>query len=217
MKKFLALALMAIVVAGLATCGGATTQIGTSEDTTNRVGPAYSDITIEKQDQPVEPPKKDTKLPEGDLAKTIVFETSLGTYEVTLFGDTTIESANMLDKVNAKAYDGLTFHRVVKNFVVQGGDPAGNGTGGGTMGMSGVRTHKNLRGTIAMASSNAGKTQSDMQFFINTIDNPGLDSQGFIAFGQVTKGMEVIDAIENTPTNGETPKTPVLIKKAYVK
>ncbi len=228
MKKIFALLIATALVIGFASCGGETvTQIGESADKTNKVGPAFSDVTVESQEKPVEPPKDER--PPSELAKTIVFETSKGTYEITLYGDTTTESANMIDKVNAKAFDGLTFHRIVKKFVIQGGDPLGNGTGGGDMPMSGVRTHKNVRGTIAMASSSQKQPidfQSDMQFFINTNDNFNLDSMGFTAFGEVTKGMDVIDAIENTPTRVD-PKDPrqensqpaeqVKIIRAYVK
>ncbi|NTU61615.1 MAG: peptidylprolyl isomerase, partial [Caldiserica bacterium] len=82
------------------------------------------------------------------------------------------------------------------------------------------------KGTISMASSQAGVNQSDCQFFINTADNTaGLDSQGFVAFGQVTKGYEVVEKIENVsvgpnpgnPQEVSSPTEKVYIKKTYVK
>ena len=102
-------------------------------------------------------------------------------------------------------YDGLTFHRIIDGFMIQGGDPKGNGTGGsaekikGEFSANGVKndlSHK--RGVISMARSSAYNSASS-QFFIMHRDYPYLDGQ-YAAFGWVTSGMEVVDAIcENTP------------------
>ena len=92
-------------------------------------------------------------------------------------------------------YDGLTFHRVVPGFVVQGGDPLGNGTGGPDYKLPDESNpSKWPRGTVGMASSAAGVSGS--QFFITIGDAPFLASNGvYNRFGEVTSGMEVIDAI----------------------
>jgi len=99
--------------------------------------------------------------------------------------------------VNAQEhyYDGLTFHRVVPGFVVQGGDPLGNGTGGPNYKLPDESNpSKWSRGTVGMASSAAGVSGS--QFFITLGDAPFLASNGvYNHFGEVTSGMEVIDAI----------------------
>jgi peptidyl-prolyl cis-trans isomerase B (cyclophilin B) len=99
--------------------------------------------------------------------------------------------------VNAQEhyYDGLTFHRVVPGFVVQGGDPLGNGTGGPAYKLPDESNpSKWSRGTVGMASSAAGVSGS--QFFITLGDAPFLASNGvYNHFGEVTSGMEVIDAI----------------------
>jgi len=99
--------------------------------------------------------------------------------------------------VNAQEhyYDGLTFHRVVPGFVVQGGDPLGNGTGGPNYKLPDESNpSKWSRGTVGMASSAAGVSGS--QFFITLGDAPFLASNGvYNHFGDVTSGMEVIDAI----------------------
>jgi len=93
-------------------------------------------------------------------------------------------------------YDGLTFHRVVPGFVVQGGDPLGNGTGGPAYKLPDESNpSKWPRGTVGMASSAAGVSGS--QFFITTGDAPFLASNGvYNRFGQVTSGMDVIDKIQ---------------------
>ncbi len=93
-------------------------------------------------------------------------------------------------------YDGLTFHRVVPGFVVQGGDPLGNGTGGPAYKLPNeTNPSKWPRGTAGMASSAAGVSGS--QFFITTGDAPSLASSGvYNHFGSVTSGMDVIDSIQ---------------------
>jgi cyclophilin family peptidyl-prolyl cis-trans isomerase len=93
-------------------------------------------------------------------------------------------------------YDGLTFHRVVPGFVVQGGDPLGNGTGGPDYKLPDESNPSTWpRGTVGMASSSAGVSGS--QFFITIGDAPFLASNGvYNHFGQVTSGMEVIDSIK---------------------
>ena len=93
-------------------------------------------------------------------------------------------------------YDGLTFHRVVSGFVVQGGDPLGNGTGGPNYKLPDeTNPSKWPRGTAGMASSTAGVSGS--QFFITLGDAPFLASNGvYNHFGQVTSGMEVVDKIQ---------------------
>ncbi len=161
----------------------------------------------------------------------IVFETNHGNFEVTLWADKApIASKNMVDKANSGFYDNLTFHRIVDGFVVQGGDPHGTGTGGENMKVDTTFADStNIRGTIAMASSTISKNgrpmahQSDAQFFINLDDNSNLDELGFVVFGEVTSGMDIVDAIAKVEVEvgrmGEksTPTTPVDIVKAYVK
>lgn len=103
--------------------------------------------------------------------------------------------ANFEKLANSGFYNGLTFHRVIPNFVVQGGCPKGNGTGGPgytikceTVG----NPHKHLRGSLSMA--HAGKDTGGSQFFICHSPQPHLDSKHTV-FGRVTEGLEVVDAI----------------------
>jgi peptidyl-prolyl cis-trans isomerase B (cyclophilin B) len=96
-------------------------------------------------------------------------------------------------------YDGLIFHRVIKDFMIQGGCPQGTGTGGpGYTFEDEINQHKVVRGALAMA--NAGPNTNGSQFFIVTTDAaPWLDGKHTV-FGQVTDGMEAVDAIEQLPT-----------------
>ena len=107
---------------------------------------------------------------------------------------------NFLSLTEKGFYDGLTFHRIVQNFMIQGGDPEGNGTGGsektikGEFSRNGVNnTLTHTRGTISMARSQAYDSASS-QFFICNADSTFLDGN-YAAFGYVTEGMEVVDAI----------------------
>ena len=96
-------------------------------------------------------------------------------------------------------YDGLTFHRVIKDFMIQGGCPQGTGTGGpGYTFEDEINPHKIVRGALAMA--NAGPNTNGSQFFIVTVDSaPWLDGKHTV-FGQVTAGMDAVDAIEGVET-----------------
>ena len=99
-------------------------------------------------------------------------------------------------------YDGLTFHRIIKDFMIQGGCPQGTGTGGpGYTFEDEINQHKVVRGALAMA--NAGPNTNGSQFFIVTANScPWLDGAHTV-FGRVTTGMDVVDAIEQTPTDSQ--------------
>ena len=133
-----------------------------------------------------------------------------GTISVELDADVApITVTNFVDLAKDGFYDGLTFHRIISGFMIQGGDPLGNGTGGsdktikGEFYENGVEISiSNVRGTISMARSQDYDSASS-QFFIMHKDNPGLDGQ-YAAFGTVTKGMEVVDKIcEDTQVEDE--------------
>ena len=108
-------------------------------------------------------------------------------------------------------YDGLTFHRIIRDFMVQAGCPRGNGTGGpGYEFDDEINDHKLVRGALAMA--NAGPNTNGSQFFIVTADEtPWLDGKHTV-FGKVTGGDDVLDRLNETPTAGaDKPVTPVYI------
>ena len=110
-------------------------------------------------------------------------------------------------------YDGLTFHRIIKDFMIQGGCPQGTGTGGpGYEFEDEFNQHKVIRGALAMA--NAGPNTNGSQFFIVTTGAaPWLDGKHTV-FGRVTSGMEVVDALESLPTDSrDRPSEPAMIEK----
>ncbi len=116
-------------------------------------------------------------------------------------------------------YDGLTFHRVIPGFMIQGGDPNGNGTGGpgytikGEFSMNGVENNlKHTRGVLSMARA-MDPNSAGSQFFIMVADAPHLDGQ-YAAFGKIVEGMDTADQIVNERRDwNDRPLTPVVIKK----
>ena len=113
-------------------------------------------------------------------------------------------------------YDGVVFHRVIPDFMIQGGDPTGTGTGGpGYTFEDEINDHKVERGALAMA--NAGPNTNGSQFFIVTADScPWLDGKHTV-FGRVLEGMDVIDAISEVATGpGDRPREPVVIASVQV-
>lgn len=126
-----------------------------------------------------------------------------------------ITVTNFIDLVKDKFYDGLTFHRIMSGFMIQGGDPNGDGSGGssktikGEFSSNGVENNiSHVRGVISMARSNDNNSASS-QFFIVHQDSTFLDGN-YAAFGKVTKGMDVVDKIAEdakpTDDNGTIPK-----------
>ena len=113
-------------------------------------------------------------------------------------------------------YDGLVFHRVIRDFMIQGGCPQGTGTGGpGYQFEDEINPHKVVRGALAMA--NAGPNTNGSQFFIVTVDAaPWLDGKHTV-FGQVTDGMDAVDKIEGLPTDArDRPRDDARIEKLEV-
>ena len=108
---------------------------------------------------------------------------------------------NFKDLAEKGFYDGLSFHRIIKDFMIQGGCPNGTGTGGpGYTFEDEINEHKAVRGSLAMA--NAGPNTNGSQFFIVTLEaTPWLDGKHTV-FGQVTDGMDVVDKLESLPTDG---------------
>lgn len=129
---------------------------------------------------------------------------------------------NFLELVKNHFYDGLTFHRVISGFMIQGGDPLGTGFGGsdkrikGEFLANGINNRiKHVRGVISMARSQNPNSASS-QFFIMHADAPHLDGQ-YAAFGKVVEGIEVVDEIASVKTDyNDMPKTPQVIKSITI-
>jgi cyclophilin family peptidyl-prolyl cis-trans isomerase len=138
--------------------------------------------------------------------------TTEGVIVVELFDKDAPETVENFRKLAADGfYDGLTFHRIIKDFMVQAGCPAGNGTGGpGYEFDDEINDHKLVRGSLAMA--NAGPDTNGSQFFIVTADEtPWLDGKHTV-FGKVTDGADVLERLNEVPTAGaDKPVTPVYI------
>ena len=130
--------------------------------------------------------------------------------------------ANFEKLVKEGFYDGLTFHRIIPGFMIQGGDPQGTGMGGakdnivGEFKLNGIANNlKHTRGVISMARSSDPNSASS-QFFIMHADAPHLDGS-YAAFGKVVSGMEEVDRIANVKTGmNDKPLQPVVIKKMYL-
>ena len=154
----------------------------------------------------------------------IVIEMENGSkIELELYPDiapATVENFETL--VSEGFYDGLTFHRVIPGFMIQGGDPLGNGMGGSEKRIKGEFSQngfenplKHKRGVISMARSSDPNSASS-QFFIMHADAPHLDG-AYAAFGKVVSGMEAVDEIAAIPTDYyDRPKIAVRIKRAYI-
>ncbi len=194
MRKLLSICLAALLVLSLAGCGktsvvGITTtsKAPAANEESQGVGTHHAEIEIQ----------------------------DYGTITVELDGDAApITVQNFMDLANAGFYDSLTFHRIISGFMMQGGDPNGNGTGGsentikGEFSANGVENPlSHTRGAISMARAQAPDSASS-QFFICHADSTFLDGQ-YACFGYVTDGMDVVDAVceaaQPTDDNGTIP------------
>jgi len=163
---------------------------------------------------------------------TATFETSLGNFTVELFLDQMpLTAGNFLNLAKSGFYDGLHFHRVIKNFMVQFGCPHSKdpsspraGTGGPPSGdIKDEFTAKLSNEPLTLSMANTGRPNSGgSQFFINTVHNDFLDwftpgQSRHPVFGKVTSGQDVVKKIETTPTDGDDrPRTPVKVIKVTV-
>jgi len=155
-------------------------------------------------------------------APVIVLDTNQGTIEIKLFPEYAPKTCeNIIGLINNNYYDGIIFHRVIKNFMIQGGDPSGTGRGGQSLwgGKFEDEVTQEIRfdrkGLLAMA--NAGPNTNGSQFFITTVPTPHLNMKHTI-FGEVISGYDVVDKIQNVATaRGNRPVETQKILKAYVK
>jgi len=155
-----------------------------------------------------------------DMAKNPVatLETSMGAFKVELLADKApITAGNFAKLANEGFYDNLTFHRVIADFMIQGGDPDGDGTGGPGYTIKdefGAGLKHNSEGILSMA--NAGPNTGGSQFFITLAPTPWLDGKHAI-FGRVVEGMDVVKKIGAVETDAnDMPLKPVVMKKVAI-
>ena len=164
------------------------------QTTDSKAGPAQPAPT----ELPLEKNKKLAQFP-GILKpeilanKKTVMQTNKGIIEIQIYPEASMAASNFILLAANGFYDGLKFHRVESNFVIQGGDPLGNGTGGpGYSFADEAITKEYLKGTVAMA--NAGPNTNGSQFFILLADHPELP-KNYTIFGQVIAGMDIVEKI----------------------
>lgn len=152
------------------------------------------------------------------MNRTAKFETSHGAFSVELYEDKAPETTkNFIDLVEKGFYDGLIFHRVIKGFMIQGGDPKGTGTGGPGHTIK-DEFHKDLRHNVPgiLSMANAGPDTGGSQFFITLAPTPWLDGKHAV-FGKVTDGMNVVEKIGTTPTGPQDrPREDVKIERVII-
>lgn len=152
----------------------------------------------------------------------VVLETNQGNIELKLMPQAAPRACeNFIGLVKKGYYDGVIFHRVIKNFMIQGGDPTGTGSGGESIWGKpfadevSADSQFNKNGILAMA--NAGPNTNGSQFFITTAKTPWLNMRHTI-FGEVVSGYDVVERIENTPTgSSDRPIAEQRIIRAYLK
>ena len=147
------------------------------------------------------------------------FDTTMGTFKIELYNDLAPKTVkNFTDLIGKKYYDGIIFHRVIDQFMIQGGCPLGRGTGGPGYTIDdefGKGLKHDKPGVLSMA--NAGPNTGGSQFFITLVPCPWLDGKHAI-FGHVIEGMNVIEAIGKVPTDSQDrPLKKVIMEKVSVK
>ena len=151
-----------------------------------------------------------------ETGKKVLLKTSMGDIILPLYEDMPITAGNYQKLVEKGFYDGTVFHRIIADFMIQGGDPTGTGRGGPGYAIKDefTRKNKNDRGTISMA--NAGPNTGGSQFFINLVNNNFLDSKHPV-FGKVVEGLDVVDALGKVKTGAnDKPVKEVKIESAKV-
>ena len=144
----------------------------------------------------------DKNLLVADKNPIVVMDTSKGTIRIELFADKAPETVeNVLSYVDKKFYDGTIFHRVIPNFMIQGGDPAGNGTGGpGYQFEDEFDSSLSFDKTGLLAMANAGPGTNGSQFFV-TVSKPDWLNHKHTIFGEIVEGQDVVGKIVNVPRN----------------
>jgi len=210
MKKLLYFLMVFLLVFGLTGCS----QEAKEENTQTELAESEAVADTAKPKVPADTTEKIMR----DKNPIVVLETDFGNIEFELFWKKTPKTAlNFLRLVHQGYYDSLTFHRIVPDFVIQGGDPQGDGSGGPgyTIPFEKADT-KHLRGSLGMARDQ-DPNSAGSQFYICLKDLPSLDGN-YVIFGKVIKGMDTVDKIAQVKTDpGDRPLEKVVMKKVYEK
>lgn len=207
-REFMGLSLSALSALTLAACGGSSQSSSASSSSSS----APSDTSSAEAGHITASGTLTTPYDEGyssGLHHATIVVKDYGTIKVELDADTApVTVSNFAHLANQGFYDGLKFHRIMKDFMVQGGDPKGDGTGGsdvniiGEFSANGKKNDiKHERGVISMARSSSNNSASS-QFFIMHKTTASLDGQ-YAAFGHVTEGMDVVDKLAEVPATDD--------------
>ncbi|MFH1421945.1 MAG: peptidylprolyl isomerase [Planctomycetota bacterium] len=197
-------------------------HIACSEKETEKKAVTAAPATVDNtqtQKQPIPPPKPNdsTEQPKIKKEKAAVIETNFGKIVFRFyFNDAPNTCENFITLTEKGFYDNLTFHRVVRRFVIQGGCPVGNGTGDPGYNIKAeFNSKKHLKGSVAMARSDH-RDSAGCQFYICLAPQPKLDNK-YTVFGQVIEGIDVVDKIGSVETApNEMPIKPVIMNKVYI-
>ncbi len=221
MRRFFCIAMTVLMLLSLA-CSTATANTYTTDGAAApgvQTGEQTGEQTTEQQ--PAQPAQNETTTTEeGTMNKPIATITMKdgGVMKLELYPDVAPNTVkNFISLANSGFYDGLTFHRIIAGFMIQGGDPLGNGMGGpdysikGEFASNGFENNLNhTRGVISMARAQ-NPDSAGSQFFIMHVDYPYLDGQ-YASFGMMTEGFTVLDKIATVQTDrNDKPVNPVVI------
>lgn len=198
MKRLVAL-LMVFVMCGVCFCSCTSSTSDNNIDSSNYY--EYEDNADTYENEATEPATQSEDIDKSVITKVKMTIKDYGEIELDLYDkEAPITVDNFKKLVNEGFYNGLTFHRIIRGFMIQGGDPQGTGTGGsdeeikGEFSSNGVENNiSHIRGVISMARSSDPNSASS-QFFICDATSPHLDGE-YAAFGEVTSGMDVVDKI----------------------
>jgi len=208
-NKYLKLILITVLMSSLVLVGCGNTTSSNKEDSDTSAAKSESNDT--------DSTKKNEYLP----VATITVD-GYGVIEAELYPELAPNTVdNFIDLANKGFYNNLKFHRIIKDFMIQGGDPKGDGTGGPGYSIEGEFTSngfanslKHTKGVLSMARSQ-DPNSAGSQFFIMTKDASHLDGE-YAAFGKVISGLDVLEKIENVKTSDDKPKEDVVIKSIIV-
>jgi len=221
---------LAVIFTGYTMLGGApkveapaNKDMGTAKTISNKVDklavPTPVEIPKPTNNNTIKNNQKDTMTTENQNITKATLKTNKGDITIEFYKEAAPKTvANFVKLASEGFYDGVKFHRVIKDFMIQGGDPlskvenAAWGTGGPGYQFEDEIHANNRNNKYTLAMANSGPNTNGSQFFINTNDNNFLDTKHTV-FGKVVAGIEVVDAIENTPTAAQDrPVNPMVIE-----